>query len=144
MKSEIIVKFKVKKPEHRMAVDIITKAHSILEKKLDVKSHLVLFNKTKNIDKKLLGIYNQNYKCIALNLFTCKTIEGSINTLSHEFRHAFQYKNKWINKNKWKGKNYNCDYYDLPWEKDARKWGEKYSKIVIDSLNLHKKSKIMI
>jgi len=150
MKSEIFVKFKVKTPEHRIAVDTLIKAHSILEKELGVQSHLVLFNKTKNVNKTLRGVYFNDLKCITMNLFACRTIEDCVYVLSHEFRHALQFKNKWISKDstnecgKWKGKKYNCDYLDLPWEKDARKWGEKYSKGVIDSLNLHKKSKIRI
>jgi hypothetical protein len=157
MKEKYVHTDRVKLVEHKIAVQTLKDCHSFLQKKLGVETNLAIVKrKPPKRTQNLLGLYNHKSNTVLLNLYTLQgsTIEKAIDTLAHEMRHAVQCKNKWLSKFKesvdgsvkgyWKGKEYNNDYYNSPWEMDARKYGEKYTKIAADSLNLKRKLKIKI
>ena len=155
MEEKIIYIYKAKTAEQKMALQTLKDCHSFLEKKLGIETNLCLIKKRHKSTENIRGIYNPKDNVIVINLENLKgeTIKESINVLAHEMRHAVQYKNNWISKFKvennegigyWKGKKYNVGYWDSPWEKDARKYEEKYTKEAIDNLNLKRKSKIKI
>lgn len=157
MKEKYVLIDRVKLVEHKIAIQTLKDCHLFLQKKLGIETNLaVLKRKPYKRNQHLLGVYNHKSNTVILNLYTLQgcTIEKAIDTLAHEMRHAIQYKNKWLTKFKggtvdsvkgyWKGKEYNNDYYDAPWEIDARKYGAKYTKIASDSLNLKRKLKIKI
>jgi hypothetical protein len=157
MKEKYVLIDRIKLVEHKIAVQTLKDCHLFLQKKLGIETNLVVLKrKPYKHNQCLLGVYNHKSNTVILNLYTLQgcTIEKAIDTLAHEMRHAIQYKNKWLTKFKggtidsvkgyWKGKEYNNDYYDAPWEIDARKYGAKYTKIATDSLNLKRKLKIKI
>lgn len=153
MKDRTIYSYKARLTNEKIAIQTLKDCHAFLEKKLGVKTSLYLLKDKRIGTKDLRGAYNHKINGVMINLCRLRgwTIEESISVLAHEMRHAVQYKNNWIEdykeKNhsaKWKGKIYNVGYYDSPWEKDARKYEQKYTKLTIESLNLTKKSKIKI
>ena len=152
MKERKIFTYKAKVAEEKITLQTLKDCHEFLETKLGVKTSLYLV-KEKKTPKNQMGAYNPKLNAVLINFHWLKgsTIQHSINILSHEMRHAVQYKNKWIKDingktdiGYWKGKKYNVGYYDSPWEIDARKYEDKYAKLAIDSLNLKRKSNIKI
>jgi hypothetical protein len=157
MKEREISTYKAKLAEERIALQTLKDCHQFLETKLGVKTSLRI-DKIKFGKKEpafgVRGMYNEKYNIIFINLYNLKgqNILRSIEVLAHEFRHAVQFKNKWLKggtpkkdySGYWKGKKYNVGYYDSPWEIDARKYEDIYAKSAIDSLNLKRKSNIKI
>jgi hypothetical protein len=150
MKETQIYAYRAKTAEHKISLQVLKDCHAFLENKLGVKTSLYLVKEKKTSQ---LGAFNPKLNAILINFHWLKgsTIQHSINILSHEMRHAVQYKNKWIkdfigktDTGYWKGKKYDVGYYDSPWEIDARKYEDKYAKSAIDSLNLKRKLKIKI
>jgi hypothetical protein len=156
MKQTEIYTYKAKLAEEKIALQTIKDCHKFLEKQLGVRTSLaVVKEKVENGGDNIVGLYNAKNNVVVINLYTLRgsNIKETISVLSHEMRHAVQYKNKWLKgfqakNNKgvgyWKGKKYDVGYWDSPWEKDARKYGEKYTSLVIDKLNLKRKSKIKL
>jgi hypothetical protein len=152
MKEKEIYTYKAKTAEQKLALETLKQCHSFLEKKLGVETNLYLINDKRKKYANTHGIYNAETNMVVINLATLKhkSIKDSIDVLSHEMRHALQYKNKWLKPNKkgegsyWKGKLYNVEYENRPWEKDAFNWESKYSNMAISSLSLTKKAKIKL
>lgn len=157
MKDKVILSYRAKSPEERLAIQMIKDCHCFLEKKLKIETNLLidkvkLAKKHPNSDAR--GIWFPEKQTVVINMFHLKgcQIKECIEVLGHEMRHALQYKRKWLIRSKkdnevnyWKGKKYLLTlYYKQPWEIDARKWEKKYSDMAIDSLGLHKKSKIKL
>ena len=150
MEEKQIYTYKAKTAEQKLALETLKQCHSFLEKKLGVETNLYLINDKRKKNADISGLYNHKNNVVVINLATLKNqpIKESIDVLSHEMRHALQYKNKWLKSNKkgegsyWKGKLYNVEYEKQPWEKDARNWARKYSDMAISSLSLYKKAKI--
>ena len=145
----------------KLFINYLQKAHYFLNEKLNLNTNLdqerVCYWGN---DAFHSGFYKDIENKIVINFrnlygFSLKTI---MIVLGHEFRHAYQYKKGYLEredayrsvknpqshnrmeKGIWKGKEIKLTkYFDLPWEKDARAYENKYANIIFKSNIIPKK-----
>lgn len=151
----------IRNKQEKLAVELITKAHKWLEKKLGVDTRLVFARECSwGHDSFHAGFYRNEDKQIRINirnLYGCN-IKQIMEVLGHEFRHAIQYKEKMLAKHPyitrkriksaddyisgtWMNKPEYVRYRNAPWEIDAKNYEKKYANMAIKALGIEEQVK---
>ena len=149
--------------QEEVAIELLTKVHQYLEKKLGTNTNLVFSRECSyGHDSFHAGFYRNDDKQVRINfrnLYGC-SIDTMIEVLGHEMRHAVQYDKGMLRESNfrsrriskvtdydsgiWNGEQKYVRYIDAPWEIDANKYQRKYADDAIKALGIKKEVKTII